>query len=165
MATYAYRPLGHRTIRILQLLSGDGNAPLEGHLTEFTLPTLPESIQDDVPALEYECLSYVWGIDKKPFAISINSAPLPITTSLNSLLKRLRNTIANPPLLWIDAICISQNELAEKDLKVALMSDIYRVARRVIVDLGEYSPDVPQALEFVTRAGVQGLEQHRFNSF
>jgi len=45
-------------------------------------------------------------------------------------------------LLWIDAICIDQNNLAERASQVAMMGDIYSRAERVIVWLGNDKKEV-----------------------
>ncbi|KAK4443489.1 heterokaryon incompatibility protein-domain-containing protein [Podospora aff. communis PSN243] len=42
--------------------------------------------------------------------------------------------------LWIDAICINQDDLAEKARQIPMMARIYRTAARVLIWLGEYSP-------------------------
>ncbi|RYP63766.1 hypothetical protein DL771_009127 [Monosporascus sp. 5C6A] len=41
-----------------------------------------------------------------------------------------------PEVMWIDAICINQSNVAERNAQVAQMSRIYRQARRVVVWLG-----------------------------
>jgi hypothetical protein len=45
-------------------------------------------------------------------------------------------------VLWIDAICINQNDLSEKGWQVSMMTDIYKNASRVVVYL-----DVPGGFE------------------
>ncbi|KAH7121662.1 heterokaryon incompatibility protein-domain-containing protein [Dactylonectria macrodidyma] len=42
--------------------------------------------------------------------------------------------------LWVDAICINQGCIAERNAQVAMMDDIYRSAKRVLVWLGESDP-------------------------
>jgi hypothetical protein len=45
---------------------------------------------------------------------------------------------------WIDAVCVDQKNVMERNIQVALMADIFRAAQSVIVWLGkedEYTPD------------------------
>jgi len=60
-------------------------------------------------------------------------------------------------ILWIDAICINQDEQGEKEQQVRCMAKIYAKASRVIVWLGEAADCSDQALE-VLRAAAE--EQH-----
>jgi len=51
-------------------------------------------------------------------------------------------------ILWVDAICINQTDLAEKSSQLKMMRDIYTSAERVVVWLGEeYNAQV--ALSFL----------------
>ena len=45
-----------------------------------------------------------------------------------------------PKHLWIDAICIAQNDVAERSLQVAIMGDIYQRSLMTIVWLGREDP-------------------------
>ena len=62
-----------------------------------------------------------------------------MTENLAAALRRLRRTV-EPRWLWIDAICIDQNIIAEKSQQVAMMGEIYKRANVVLIWLGE--PDV-----------------------
>jgi hypothetical protein len=151
MAQYTYTPLPRNTIRVLHLQPGRPDSPLRGRLAPYPLPetTTATPAASDPPASDYDCVSYVWGSDEKPFTILLSdNHPLPITATLHSLLRRLRKLfldngdadIQTLPV-WADAICIDQGEPVEKGEQVALMSAIYQGARRVIVDLGEEGED------------------------
>ncbi|KAK0616470.1 heterokaryon incompatibility protein-domain-containing protein [Immersiella caudata] len=56
--------------------------------------------------------------------------------------------------LWVDALCIDQNNLAEKSLQVGMMGSIYGSAERVLIWLGPRKPssDVMWAMEEFTPA-------------
>lgn len=58
------------------------------------------------------------------------------TPQLLMTLRRLRLQ-SSPRLLWIDQLCINQDNLEERGFQVQLMGSIYRAARRVITYLGE----------------------------
>jgi hypothetical protein len=51
--------------------------------------------------------------------------------------------------IWIDAICINQNDIPERNAQVRLMDSVYSHAQQTIVWLGEVSNDSNLALDFV----------------
>lgn len=56
--------------------------------------------------------------------------------------------------MWVDAICIDQDNAKEKGEQVALMGDIYRKAKCAVAWLGpdNSEEDLPKAEEELTRA-------------
>jgi hypothetical protein len=54
-------------------------------------------------------------------------------------------------VLWIDAICINQNDTEERNAQVRRMLDIYKSANRVIVWLGEGTEDSDKAMNFMNQ--------------
>jgi hypothetical protein len=87
----------------------------------------------------YEALSYTWGTATNiPITIN-NEHGFLVTENLAAALRRLRRTV-EPRWLWIDAICIDQNNTAERGQQVAMMGEIYKRANAVLIWLGE--PDV-----------------------
>ncbi|KAL8663602.1 MAG: hypothetical protein Q9168_008070 [Polycauliona sp. 1 TL-2023] len=94
-------------------------------------------------APEYEALSYTWGTTTQDQPIQIRStSPKPkseifhITKHLRAALVYLRQSNA-PRTVWIDQLCIDQNNIDEKNTQVKLMADIYQRAKRTVVWLGE----------------------------
>ena len=65
--------------------------------------------------------------------------------------------------LWIDAICISQNDTNEKNRQVALMTEIYRNASEVVIWLGKQSPSSGLALRVLQGWSdlIEGLPESR----
>jgi hypothetical protein len=61
-----------------------------------------------------------------------------ITNNLHSALLALRDFSASR-YLWIDAICINQTDVGEKNREVPRMMQIYQAADIVVVWLGEAS--------------------------
>jgi hypothetical protein len=53
--------------------------------------------------------------------------------------------------LWVDALCIDQRNILERNYQVSLMSKIYESAEQVCVWLGEKSADSSLAIEFASR--------------
>ncbi|PVH78533.1 hypothetical protein DL98DRAFT_357436, partial [Cadophora sp. DSE1049] len=84
---------------------------------------------------DYEALSYAWGEPVLNHEIEFPEGNLPITQHLYSALQKLRPQHQSRRL-WVDAICINQNDKTEKGHQVALMADIYRGASGVVAWLG-----------------------------
>ncbi|KAF2679666.1 HET-domain-containing protein, partial [Lentithecium fluviatile CBS 122367] len=89
----------------------------------------------------FEAVSYTWadlnGDDTLSDRVYLDSDHriLPATRNCVAALRRFRT--AQDRLLWVDAICINQVDLAERATQVGLMREIYSFAGRVIVYLGE----------------------------
>ncbi|KAI1179054.1 heterokaryon incompatibility protein-domain-containing protein [Nemania sp. FL0916] len=82
----------------------------------------------------YECLSYCWGepeTDAK--TIFCNGLPLRVSTQLLTALWCLRTAMKSPRVLWVDQICINQDDLEEKSAQVARMAEIFTRAERVLL--------------------------------
>ncbi len=58
--------------------------------------------------------------------------------------------MVKPQTVWIDFICINQDDTQDKNRQIPLMSRIYQQASRVIVYLGE-SDTAEQATALVNR--------------
>ncbi|KAI1384614.1 HET-domain-containing protein [Hypoxylon trugodes] len=57
--------------------------------------------------------------------------------------------------MWIDALCINQENDVEKGSHVRMMAEIYRVASRVVVWLGPEENDSNRAMELIEYLGSQ----------
>ncbi|KAF2827842.1 hypothetical protein CC86DRAFT_289559 [Ophiobolus disseminans] len=127
---------GSSEIRLLTLIPSKSEvSELEAHLCVVSLqPTPPE----------YEALSYVWKeqpeyspfADLEPWPLRLGTSRFMISRCLANILFHLRDRY-QPRMLWIDAICIDQASAVEKNHQVRQMCNIYSMARRVIIWLGE----------------------------
>lgn len=134
-----YSQLRDAHIRLIHLNVGARNDALSIQIQEnVCLETAPV----------YEALSYTWGDSKKERSISCGSESIAITANLATALVRLRNT-DKPRTLWIDQICINQDDVHERNKQVALMHRIYSKAESVVIWLGEEGPDDGMAFGFV----------------
>ena len=88
----------------------------------------------------------MWGSEAKPCSISINGCDLPVGENLYAALVHLRDHSIERTI-WIDAICINQDDEEEKGQQVQSMAKIYAKASGVIVWLGEEAAGNDQALE------------------
>ncbi|KAH8811281.1 heterokaryon incompatibility protein-domain-containing protein [Xylogone sp. PMI_703] len=103
----------------------------------------------------YEALSYTWSSSVDQLQIRVldeEDAWLPVTVNLSSALRYLRHS-KNPRSLWIDAICINQKDLQERQSQVQMMADIYQSANRVIVWLGPECDNSDLAMDILRQIG------------
>jgi hypothetical protein len=110
---YSYLPLKEGEIRLLELFpSNDIADPILCHLHHIPI--------DDLPA--YNALSYAWGTDSTSrLPIFIDGKSLMAMPNLEAFLRQHRKDEAGSTnsILWIDAICINQDDLAERRQKLA----------------------------------------------
>jgi hypothetical protein len=98
-------------------------------------------------APEYEALSYCWKDTRICTGIFFNhdghETIFRLTEDLAAFLYSIIKTddLKTPNYLWIDQICIDQENINERNAQVACMADIYRRASRVIVWLGQRSDE------------------------
>jgi hypothetical protein len=97
---------------------------------------------------KYEALSYMWGslIDDKPIRISGND--FQVGQNLYYALLQLHHR-RDHRLLWVDAICINQENVFERNHQVSHMSMIYTLAEQVIISLGRVSESNHAAVAFL----------------
>jgi hypothetical protein len=104
----------------------------------------------------YVALSYVWGDPGVNHLIMVNGHPLEVTANLDEFLQRYRYLGHVAPhwefanrYVWVDAVCINQNDLPERINQVSLMGDIYRSASAAIAWLGPDADDSDYASQYV----------------
>lgn len=91
-------------------------------------------------APKYESLSYCWGDGTHTRRIRCNGLSIVVTENLFSALQHLRDS-KKPKSLWIDAVCINQNDFPERSSQILLMSQIFQRSTSVIIWLGPASAD------------------------
>lgn len=125
--TYCYTPLPDiESIRLVTVYPGRSDERIECSIQHMRL---------NRTALQYEALSYVWGPPSSTEKIYCAGKTLPVTQSLSAALQRFRMPSA-PRTIWIDQICINQANLEERKHQVALMTRIYKNAKKVLIWLG-----------------------------
>ncbi|KAE9367969.1 HET-domain-containing protein [Stipitochalara longipes BDJ] len=96
---------------------------------------------------KYEALSYTWGDPVNEAEISVNSITLPVRKNLWEALHHLRGD--TPRTLWIDAVCINQQNISERNEQVQMMRQIYERAQRAVIWLGVQSDNSNLAFTFM----------------
>jgi hypothetical protein len=137
----------HDSIRLLRLMPHkDRNADIHCELFEYVLEVSNGSHL-------YESLSYVWGTPKEPLPVFIHGKRFEVNSNLHAALTQLRNHSLDR-ILWIDAICIDQENLIEKAHQIQFMATVYSQAYRVLVWLGETAVDSDLVFEEIQNETV-----------
>jgi hypothetical protein len=137
---YTHLPLDEKLnhVRLLELQPGPRGTEIRGRLIRSSLADMPL----------YEALSYTWGPSNNSNNIRLGQINLAITDNLAAALEVLRCE-AQVRTLWIDAICINQQNLDERSQQVQLMREIYRNAKRVVVWIDVHINPTSSALEIL----------------
>lgn len=128
MSLALYNPLNYSfaQIRLLELLPGCNEDQIRCRLHAPVF----------LDGGGYEALSYVWGDPINEMKdILVDDTMIRITSNLAMALHYIREQ-GKSRYLWVDAVCINQNDNREKNHQVKLMSDIYSRADKVLVFLG-----------------------------
>jgi hypothetical protein len=163
MNNFQYQPLdkGAFAVRLVSILPGTEDEPLALGINHTTIS------EESTPV--YMTLSYVWGAttDKVPVSITAcngntTQSVLHITPNLFQAIRHLQKFMKLSIPIWIDAICINQSDNLEKALQIPRMGDIYRLANRVIVWLGEGGTTGEYAIKLL-KSRAEGM--HSFAHF
>ncbi|CZR70018.1 uncharacterized protein PAC_19919 [Phialocephala subalpina] len=127
-SAYSTLDFSSQQIRLFELHSWTESSDIEGTFHCIELSALPE----------YTALSYAWGEQRNCRKIK-------------------KSTINKPKLFWIDAICINQSDINERNHQVGLMKRIYATAADVYIWLGREGDNSGLAMDFVAKKGAQNL--------
>lgn len=148
----AYQPLDidRQEIRLVTLEPGEGPDNFKCNLHVVSLLENPI----------YEALSYTWGDERVTTTISLDNESFNATVNLAIALQHLRRA-DQQRVIWIDALCINQKDILERNAQVTIMGDIYRHAHEVIAWLGPAGEDGYPAFDlFLT---ISAESQHTEN--
>jgi hypothetical protein len=150
------------TIRLLQFLEQGDNPPNPNSIKL----SMEEVDLDAKPS--FSALSYVWGDHRPPlnqafskkrsercFHILCNGYKIAVTYNLFCCLRQLANAVDGPLKdvrkvpLWIDQLCINQEDGEEKAKQVAMMGRIYSETQTVVSWLGEKDSRTDAAMQLL----------------
>ncbi|KAI0864818.1 heterokaryon incompatibility protein-domain-containing protein [Xylaria cubensis] len=118
------------SIRVFVLASScDATGPIHGEIDECRISGSGEE-------QGYVALSYVWGSQHDTHEILLGKRHLHIGRNLDSALRHLRRR-DRPIRLWVDAICINQHDVTERNHQVQQMRHIYSFAVETVIYLGD----------------------------
>lgn len=116
-------------IRVIELQPGEEFDPIECNLLSTRLDG----------KLAFKALSYAWGDRNVLEYILVSGKPFAVTLSLYEALHHIR--CANEvQLIWVDAVCIDQGHIEERNHQVQQMGRIYSEAEEVIAWLDLPTP-------------------------
>lgn len=135
-----YRQLDQQNqeIRLLEVLPALNDGRIECELSSGYLKTA-----------NYVVLSYRWGTLAAEHEIVINGHSFFVRRNLWDFL----NVIREQPgmFFWIDALCINQNDLEERNQQVRVMGQIFQSASMVLSWLGAANAQVELAFDLMSK--------------
>ncbi|EXF74697.1 HET domain-containing protein [Colletotrichum fioriniae PJ7] len=142
---YQYSPLrSPDSIRIVILdPAPDAQSPLRCSLAQYDKV---EQMKNFGTKKDFEAVSYTWGDAPPSCQLMIEGAfSFDISPTVDSLLRALRQP-STTRSLWIDAICLNQQDAGEKAQQLPRMGRIYKGTKEVHIWLGD--PDDKTAAIF-----------------
>jgi hypothetical protein len=134
ISSYRHSPLDQekKSIRLLQVLPGESDDPIRCTIKHFNLATQPI----------YVALLYTWEYARENVPIFCNGLIVEVGQNLRSFLQQFRRTSGSDGAwLWVDALCMNQDNILERNHQVGQMKDIYQGAALVITWLGAATDD------------------------
>lgn len=100
---------------------------------------------------DFATLSYTWGTSTQTEIIILNDNPLQIGTNLSHALHAFRKLayFGHKYMLWVDAICINQNDPKERESQVAKMRNLYAGSWTTMTFLGEAAEGSGKAIDLI----------------
>ncbi|THV44358.1 hypothetical protein BGAL_0663g00020 [Botrytis galanthina] len=126
----------------------------EVHRTAFTTDAL--SVENLTTPIWYTALSYTWGSSSMDGRIECDGNEKAITTSLEIALRNMRKE-DHSIVMWIDQICINQENNGEKEMQIPLMARIYKHAFNTVIWLGRGESVSDSAIQLLKDINVKLL--------
>lgn len=103
---------------------------------------------------DFSAISYTWGVTSNRQDIIINRCPFSVGGNLYKILRSfwldLQSTSHDIWLnIWVNAICINQNDIVERNIQVMRMGDIYKQALAVVGFIGTAGVNLNKAVDFI----------------
>jgi hypothetical protein len=141
-------PPASRSIRVLHIHAQSDDAT-EGQAIKCDL-----SVEDLDAQPKFDALSYVWGPPAAGYyQLSCGSATLSVSRNCYSALWHLRKKLGTF-CIWIDAVCIDQENVQEKEQQIGLMGEIYANAYEVYIWLGKGDSATQRAMAYLAEGGL-----------
>ncbi|KAF6515745.1 hypothetical protein HZS61_004486 [Fusarium oxysporum f. sp. conglutinans] len=149
-----YKPLSqHRDCtRLLRIEAAKDGDPITCSLFEVIFGDRPK----------FGALSYMWGDGQAGQTITLNGVGFNVRQNLWDALHYLRKHAPDTDY-WIDATCINQKDIPERNRQVRMMHHIYFRAQTVVVWLGKRYAEYEAALPDLQRLGHDKPSNEQFN--
>lgn len=151
---YSYTPLKTPTsFRLVHLLPNTREHAVHLNITSETLEN----------AGDYQALSYEWQDMYGTCTVAVGDDRILITRNLYAALEVLRSE-KKTNKIWIDAVCVNQNDPEERSSQVEIMREIYAGASRVIAWIGPELDGTKLAFDMLARFCYLNVECLEINS-
>lgn len=135
-------------MRLFKIQPGEGDNPIRGELVIISANS--QQI--------YDAVSYTWadqtGDTTRRFRAFIGASFVPITRSCQEALQRIRSR-SYTKCVWIDSVCVDQDNLQERGHQVQLMPSIYTRAKKTYVYVGPTTCKDDSLLEALAAGRVE----------
>lgn len=142
-------------IRLIELHPRAANTPATPNDT-LHCELNPHHRGDTCPP--YLALSYAWQHDGHSQSVVINNKSCQISETVEQALRQLRHR-RNTVYVWVDQICINQDDKEEKNYQVQQMRRTYSEAEGVIAWLGMPFPNSKTLFRFLQQIGAAVLKE------
>ncbi|KAF2650853.1 hypothetical protein K491DRAFT_720384 [Lophiostoma macrostomum CBS 122681] len=112
---------------------------------------------------QYTAVSYAWGDADEKRKIVLEGATIPVAVSLHGALNAIRDK-RDSVLVWIDALCIDQQNRDERTQQVQLMTDIYTKADSVALWLGQEADESHLAVNMLQEVAANARSSGKLTS-
>jgi hypothetical protein len=155
---FKHKPLSAGdSFRVIELLPGNVDAPIACRLSECRLSCKPV----------YDALSYEWGDPAEKAWLLVDMFKFRVRLNLWRFLEQLRRSGDDEPdtgevvqnNFFIDAVCIDQENVDERNVQVALMSKIYAGTDTVHIWLGAAADGSDEVLDACLSGGLRRLTE------
>lgn len=165
---FQYSPLSSPSIfRLIELsslekVSGPDNNANECSTTTGTHVLRCRIIETNISSpVPYDALSYFWGSGPRDHRMLIENsdgslAKIMTTKSLDIALRTLQHTAVKGPI-FVDQLCVNQNDDTEKSIQVQLMGEIYGKCTRCLAWLGPATIQSNTFMDLITSTSVNPL--------
>ncbi|KAF7557155.1 hypothetical protein G7Z17_g945 [Cylindrodendrum hubeiense] len=106
----------------------------------------------------YLALSYAWQHDGGTQPVIFNNKTCQVSETVEQALRQLRHN-QDTVYVWVDQICINQNNDEEKNYQVQQMRHTYSQAESVIAWIGMPFPDAEVLFQFLEQIGTAVLRE------
>lgn len=127
---YSDLPDASTHIRLLKITSAEKKGSINCILLVWPIKSAPP----------YNAISYTWGDPGCNTTVIINGEQMVVRTNCDQALRQAFS-YDEAQYVWIDAICINQNDVSEKNVQVAMMGGIFGSAQQVLACVGEHADD------------------------
>ena len=136
--SYVYKslPTSPATIRLIKIHNETSSFddPINCEIHHVSL--------DAASGYRYTGLSYVWGEPNYDQTIHCDECVIKVTSHLHGAIQSLRSRRVT--WVWIDAICIDQSNIAERNAQVSIMGRIFKQTHMTYAYLGKIDADGEQ---------------------